>query len=491
MQRAANSKPVEIVGESAHCGRMPGQNNIVPLPSQANTVQPTQTHPTAKTTSNPRHTFKYAGRKWRLFKRSRRPDASWYVEFQRAGVRTLRSLETTSITHAETEAKSYIDAFLQHRRDQRSGLAHRDAAAATLAQVFAIVPNLPITAGQSTRNSYVWSLRWVLRLALDVTDDQIPALRADVLSKDTARRYFTAVMAKARQIASQGERATFLRTACTFFDNARALFAPLPLDALRETFGLVVPAGIDDFRNGKKLFLREKISQGSEFERPPDAVVRRTLVEWVKLGKTRGYQIPTARRHGPELSELHRRNVFIAVGLALSCGLRAGEFEQVRWNWFRTENGRPLLSSTDAQVKNRSGAIKVKPLGPFWDILNRTIDRNGWRGQSDDYCLAEREKEHVTGKPACVTRGGASDRVEWPKTLASQWLRWLGWTTQKTNHALRDLAASWVTMKFGLERARIFCRHGQSSTTASHYNRFVDADVMDNPKRLAWLRWAK
>jgi len=472
---------------------MPGDSNILPLPQSLNRVTPGPTSHAAKTTSNPHHNFKYAGRKWRLFKRSRKPDASWYIEFERDGDRTLRSLETTSTTHAEAEAKSYIDAFLQHRRDERSGLSKRTAAGSTLGEILAVVDSLPITAGPATRQSYVWSLRWVLRRALVLEDAAIPALRADVLSKDTARRYFTNIMAEARQIESQGQRATFLRTACTFFDNSRALFAPLPLDAMRETFNLKIPADIEEYRKGKKLFFREKLGQGSEFERPSDAVIRRTLVEWVKLGNTPGYEIPTARRHGPKLSELHRRNVFIAVGLALSCGCRAGEFEQVKWDWLRTENGHPLLSATDVNVKNRTGQIRVRPLDPFWKILQRTIHRNQWHsGQSGtDYVLEEREREHVTGKPACVTRGGQSDRTEWPKTLASQWLRWLGWTTQKSNHALRDLSASWVTMKFGLERARIFCRHGQSSTTASHYNRFVDADVMDDSKRLAWLRWAK
>jgi hypothetical protein len=86
--------------------------------------------------------------------------------------------------------------------------------------------------------------------------------------------------------------------------------------------------------------------------------------------------------------------------------------------------------------------------------------------------------------------GGKSDREVWPFFHVSAWLRRLGWTMQKSNHALRDCAASHVTMRFGLERAKIFCRHSTLATTEAHYSHFVSEDKMDNPHRLAWLRWA-
>jgi hypothetical protein len=45
-------------------------------------------------------------------------------------------------------------------------------------------------------------------------------------------------------------------------------------------------------------------------------------------------------------------------------------------------------------------------------------------------------------------------------------------------------------MKFGLERAKLFCRHSTLATTESHYSNFVSEDKLDNPKSLRWLRWA-
>jgi hypothetical protein len=156
--------------------------------------------------------------------------------------------------------------------------------------------------------------------------------------------------------------------------------------------------------------------------------------------------------------------IFTAVGLALACGLRLGEIEKARWAWWQTSNGRPLLADGSVNVKNHSGALAVRPLDPFWTILNRTIDRHGWRSDPAEYCLAG----------DC-----ASDREFWCQHVLSKWLRWLGWRTQKAAHALRDLSASYVTMKFGLDRARIFCRHGQVATTAVHYSTFIDEDMMD------------
>src|SRR5574337_663752 len=465
-----------------------GCDNVIPFPD-ANTPQSTPIRTKSKTTANATtHHFRYAGQRWTISRRTPEADATWYLVFERDRQRYRAGLGTSSRAHAEAEAKSHIDAFLKRRREDRSGLNPRAKPFATLTSIFAVVPTLPITASKTPRDSYVWSLRWVLKFALELAgDDQVDKLDAGVLSKQTASLYFRKVMAVANAKPSQAERNTWLRTATTFWANAAALFAPLPLNYLRETANLVLP-DLKDWRDARKIYFRERVPAGDKFNRPADAIIRRTLVEWVKLGRTAGYTIPTATKHGPILSELDRRNVFIAAGLALACGLRAGEFERARWDWFQVQNGRPILLTRDVAVKNRSGELQVRPLDPFWRVLNDTVDRNGWR--TGEFCLAEREKSRGDHDTLRYCHGGKSDRLEWPRYLVGKWLRWLGWRTQKTNHGLRDLAASYVTMKFGLHRAQLFCRHEQMTTTQFHYNQFVDVDVMDDPKRLAWLKWA-
>jgi integrase len=465
----------------------------------ANTPEPTRIDQNHKTTSNaravatlPAHHLRYAGRKWRMIKRSLDPDASWYLDFQRDKQRHLISLKTAAKVTAEAEARSYVDALLTRGRAVRSGLTSRSGKTCSLlsdiigrAELWpddlGIVTTLPISANFKSRKAYVWALRWVLRHALDLTDAEVDGLRADVFSKDTARKFWGNIMAAANAIPDQTERNRYLRNASTFWNSSKALLAPLPVDAMT-TAGLVLP-DLQDWRNGRKLFLREKVGKAATFHRPADIIIRRTFVEWMRLAGAPQYAIPGLVSHGPELSPLYRRNMFIAVGLALSCGLRAGEFAGARWEWFQNDGGRPVLDAGKVNVKNRSGRLRVRPLDPFWTILNRTVDRHGWRGAPGDYCLTTRAE--------VIRGGGESDRLWLPQMLVSKWLRWLGWETQKTNHALRDLSASYVTMKYGLGRAKIFCRHGQLATTETHYNGFVDADNMDDPKRLAWLRWAK
>jgi integrase len=452
--------------------------------------------------------LRIAGTVWVLQKRSADADAPFHLTGpMRNGQRLRQALHHSTIKDAEAEAKPLIQRWLD---GWRKPVEVVKPVCATFAQIIGrgadwpddlgVVSSLPITANADTRRSYVWSLRWCARLALGVTDEQVDALRVDVLNKDFARKFFGEVMRRANLIESQGARSTWLRTATGFWRNARCLFAPMPLDAMCETHKLVIPATIEDFRKGQKLFLADKVDSDSDFERPPDAVVRATWREWLRLGVTPGYSVPGAHRYTPEgqtgaqmpeapLSEMDRRNAFIVVGLALSCALRIDEIMRARWEWFRVENRHPLLCEYAVNVKSGRGVIRVKPLNPFWRTLNRIVDRNGWRGQPGEYCLAERAQTAEVG--TIYKHGGKSDRLVWPKVHVSRWMRRLGWTTQKSNHALRDLACSWVTMKFGLDRACIFARHGQSSTTARHYNRFVDADVMDDPKRLAWLSWAK
>jgi integrase len=451
---------------------------------------------TSRRTLPARH-FKYRGRRWRMYKRKADPEAAWWIELRRHGKRQPMSLGTYATDQAEAEAKLRIDLFMEKRETdlRRSMVQPGDRKYSTIAQVIAAVPELPITANAITRNSYVWSLRWVLRLALGLTDAEVDTQSAGVLNKATARAFFDRVAAAAAKMPTQAERNTYKRNAYTFYDNSRALFAPRPLESMRETLGLRLPE-MTAWREGKKMYA-EEVDAAAAFERPSDQIIRRTLVEWVRIGRTPGYQVTCGSgnsRRPDELAPLNetaRRNMFIAIGLALSCGLRKSEIAKVRWEWFQTRNGHPQLCEYAVDVKNRSNRIDVRPVDPFWKILNRVIDRNGWRGSPGEHCLAQRPKVKGVHRALDFSHGGKSDRVYWLFYHVGKWLRTLGWRTQKTNHALRDYTASTITMKYGLERASSWCRHGQIATTQAHYSRFVDDEARDNPRLLQWFRWAK
>jgi hypothetical protein len=203
---------------------------------------------------------------------------------------------------------------------------------------------------------------------------------------------------------------------------------------------------------------------------------------------------PGARRLAQPITDTARRNMFIAVGLSLAFGLRRGERPQVRWSWFQRLEGIPMLRCQCVDVKGGTNEINVVALDPFWTIFNRVVDARGWRGAPEDYCLIERPKVpgHFARAPGLqFSRGGKCDRTYWPAWDVSRWLRDLGWQTQKTNHALRDLSASLITMKYGLDAAARWCRHKNRATTESHYSRFVELGKMVDPKQLAWFGWAK
>ncbi len=468
-------------------------------------VQPGPTSPTPEVTAAvrqrivrgfPTRTFRYAGRRWRLFKRSNDPDASWYCVWKWKGEDFGGSLFSSSLTHAETQAKVNIDAFLAGQRTPRK----IPALTATLDELFAAVDRLDMMTDARGRKTYVWGARKCFAFALGTDAAGVGRQPLSVVNGETGAQFFTRAIAHALTLPTQAGQNKFKRQARGWFNLAKALFAA---DAVRSLPACGLPAlppeAVEAFRKSKPK--RFKVARQSEFIAPEPAVLRATLRQWVKLGRTPGYAVAggagNSKKRGERqpLHETARRNMFLAVGLMVACGLRKNEVRQIRWRHLtRDAHGVPRLIARDVKVKKGDGVIEVKPLDPFWRMFHRTIDRHGWRGAPDDFVLAQRPK--TAGRSARspglrFEHGGHSDRTYWPFYHIGKWLRSLGWNLQKTNHALRDCAASLVTMKFGLMRAKLFCRHGQLATTESHYSRFVREEMMDEPKRLAWLRWAK
>jgi hypothetical protein len=387
-------------------------SNIIPLAQPANTVQPTQTSPRPKTTSaaiHGSHHFKYAGRQWRIYKRSSATDAPWYIEFYRDKARFPRSLGTSSKAHAEMEAKSYIDAWLQERRDARSGLAPRQAAKfATVADLAAFLPRLTIKASAKTRADYLANLRRVLVPALGIERAAVDDVPLDRLDDRASARFFAWVETEATQLPTQSDRMRFRGSWLSMYNTACALFSPRAEYQFTKTFGLVFP-DLKHWRNGSKIH-GPQLPRDTGPAIPEDAIVRRTLREWAKLGNTPGYVCRNRdqRRRAPggktdfvagPLTELDRRNMFLAIGLELACGLRKSEVPRVKWGWLKRFHGVPHLSERDTEVKNATGEVHIVPLDPFWNFMLRVARRNGWDAGPDETLLQARAK--VVGSSRC------------------------------------------------------------------------------------------
>lgn len=371
----------------------------------------------------------------------------------------------------------------------------------------------PRAASSASRAHYEYCTLWVLRIALgarlcEPQPPEITGLPATILSKSTAEKFFAVIEHRAAELPDQAARARYLRSAYSMHSNAVNLVSARACEAIRRQS----PPDFRDWREGRKLFGRP-LPAAPRAPLPSDAIIRCTLSAWVDLARQGAMPSPAS-----SLSSLHRRNLFIAVGLQLACGLRAGETAQARWGWWQAENKRPLLATSEVRVKNQTGALEVVPVDPFWRVLNFWVDRHGWRGAPDAYCLATRTSETVKQGNLTFRRAtenaerGArnaeledvcsalrvphsafecvTDRTYWPARHVSEWLRALGWRTQKTNHALRDYSASLITMRFGLGCAKDWCRHSQQKTTERSYNRFVSGPRRSSPETLRWVKWA-
>ena len=457
--------------------------------------QPTTIRNASQTTPNARHRFRYAGQTWTILKRTTAPDAPYYIEFERQKTRYRASLRTSSKAHAEAEAKAHIDAWLKRSRDERAGYS-RTASKVTLGQIFAVLPTLAIRSSAKGRQAYAWATRWVILRALKLkTESEVDNLPATILNAQTARAYFVAILDEANHLPTQAAQNKLKRTALKIFDFSKCLVSPLAVESMTTDHKLTLPnfdAWRKASRTGSELL---NPASAAEFQAPDDATLRRTFRAWLALGRTPGYVLPypgnKGRRYeGKPLPEWLRRNMFIAAGLMVSAGLRKSEVPKARWNWWKTFNGVPHLSERDVDTKGGTNEIHVVPVDPFWTLFNRIVDRNGWRGEPEDHCLTARQQTDADHPNLRFKRGGNSDRLTTPFYHIGRWLRSLGWKMQKSNHALRDYTASMVTMRFGLDAAKDFCRHSQISTTEGHYNRFRSLAKQVKPETIAWFNWA-
>jgi len=380
----------------------------------------------------------------------------------------------------------WADAIVIAKREidtWRAGIFQPVKAAApvcsTFGDLFAAVGRLDMVADAKSRACYVWGARRFIAFALDRPD--VPTLSLGVVNGETGAQFWTRALAHVGTLASQAEQQKFKRQVRGWFTNSKALFAA---DAVKSfaACGIIGPdaAAIAAFRASKPG--RFKVARAG-FVAPDNTVLRATFRAWLRLGRTPAV-LP--------LNETARGNMFLAIGLMFAAGLRKNEVRQLRWRHLTHDaDGVPRIVADGIQVKKGSGRLEVKPLDPFWSLLIRGLERNGWRGAPDDFVLAERVQTPGVHGGLVFSHGGPSDRNYWPFYHVGKWLRSLGWQLQKSNHALRDCAASYVTMKFGLDRAKLFCRHENRATTEANYSRFVREDLMDNPRALAWLRWAK
>lgn len=420
-----------------------------PAPRPTPDLHQTRTKPDAGPAFE-RDYFTYRGKDWRIYKRGTGPKAKWYLHFEHRGKRYQHSCGEVAKKAAIETAKIKIDAVMDGHKDALKASMHRSGETRNYSSIGELVgtfEKMVLDIGENTRNTYVNCFRLVLSKALGVKVAEVNNESAAVLSKETGRRYFEAVLVESQKQKAQKEQTRVKRSGNSIFNQAKSMLRPKVL-AGYERAGLVLP-DVDGFLS---MFKAERFEGVTErYDPPSDRAIRQTLHGWLKLTD---------------------RNQFLSVGLALACGLRKGEIQQVTWGMFTRSMGSPVLDGR-GHVKNQSGAFCVTPIDPYWQLLMARIEREKWRGKDDELLL----------------QGTVTELTDTIFRDIGTWMRDLGWTTQKTNHALRAYSGSMVAMKYGIYRASAWLRHSSVKVTQGHYMHFLDGRVF-KPEKIR-IRWAR
>lgn len=380
--------------------------------------------------------FQYLGREWRLYKRGDGKNASWYFQIERHGKRYPTSLKTSAVKAAIESAKLLIDGAQQNKLEKiRAILGGREEQMTrdycTVDKYLKVYENTP-TGGAvaKTRHQFVGCFKRMLAKCPN------PPTRMDQLGpmfKDARAQANKAIEAAPDNAAKMRIMRSFnseVGNVASVFSEKAAYFLKDQLE-LPDFTSLRVDIKFLKFKDTKKTV--------SQYQPPTPEVQAKTIASWLELP----------------------RNEFLAVGMALACGLRKGEMKGQRafvagdyvwtsavdWSWFKYVNG-VLWCSGRGSFKGHKEEIHIQVLNPFWDMI---------------VARCEKEKWERTGLVIAGNRSRFDKRI-------SKWMRDLGWETRLHLHALRAWAGSLVFMKYGVDAACEFCRHEDKETTIDHYS---------------------
>lgn len=267
-------------------------------------------------------------------------------------------------------------------------------------------------------------LRNLVAETLGISHAQAAEQPLEVLTPSFARRWKDAWLARYLRSphgAEEERRRTALRSGSSVWRQACSVFNRWMLAAYRDR-NLVIPACVQEF-------MREPLwpSVRDEYRPADDATVSRTFEA------ARAFEAV-----GPQ------RDMAVAFWLAVGAGLRRGDIARIRWDEIVQREGRWWIAS-DAQGKDGE-RIDV----PLLDEAAQAL-----------LPLREPGRQVLRHNYVTVAR--------W----ISSWMQSLGWCSTKRLHELRAWSICRVGMAHGLDAARMFARHKDSSVTLRKYGRYL------------------
>jgi integrase len=397
------------------------------------------------------HEFKFRGLPRKIFQRGS-PHASWEIRISLNGKQIPKSLGTSARDSAVEIAKRILQAGLEGRVSAAldslrppSEQTKSTVAAVTVGQVVTIFQGAPGQAKPATRYGYICALKRVIEVSLGTMpvwkDRDLSELNEDLvirygeIKEKTALGKGMAALSRARNGGISTLR------------QARMIFTRELLHYYSRRAGLVLPS-MDGFRNtpgfGK--------GRNKDYQPPPDWLIAKTFAE-----------LESSREDQPDR--------YLVCWLALGFGLRKSEISAVRADWFvpvagrielelRAVSGRMGYGESEA-TKNGQLIPRIPVANDAWTRLGPLID--------------------AMAPGAYVIGGTMTWRLDGVFREVNEWLRNLGWKTQKGIHELRAYAGCQVISRDGMLQGSLWLRHGDMATTQRYYGRYVTMRVTDAP----------
>lgn len=385
----------------------------------------------------------YLGREYKLSKREQSPAAPWYVRIERKGKAYLRSTDTADAELAQNKAKTLLGAILNGDKTLLESTKLRDPLKyATVAQVCDTYERLATVVRP---RGPVNTLRFILRTVFGekVVVDEITT---DRLTGKVVRDYQANAVAavRTRDLDTPEYRAALRRaqySANSTWNQARSVFVPGMMAKYRDA-GLVFPANFEaEFVRAPKI----KGVKRPMYSQPQDELIQRTLRAHQKVMDA------AVRLQFAGAGDMKAQRA-VMVALELGAGLRNGEVLAAHGSWFGEVNGHFCITLPAEATKD--GKPSHERLPPEFEKFVRTY----------------LEVRKVGPKDRLVPSGERVTRA------VSRWMRLLGWTGSKTNHALRKFFGYRVAVQHGIGVAQRKLRHKQIATTQNFYTGILSGD---------------
>lgn len=276
-------------------------------------------------------------------------------------------------------------------------------------------------------------------------------LRLGDLTAATVFRWKQATSARAEAADTAAQTASSYRSANSTLRKVKSLFTHELAEAFRFTHQLTLPANLAEFRAAPGFADVAK----HDYRIPSDTLLAATFAA---LSDARS---PISHLQTP-------------IWLAIGFGLRKSEAAAVRGNWIVMLNGVPHLELRAVAdpvhhlaeldvTKNGTACPRIRVTNGAWEHLVPVFAAAG---------------------SGYVLPGSPTYRCEGIFREIADWMRSLGWNTQKAFHEWRAYAGCQVAMRDGLLTASQWLRHSSITVTEAAYGRYIRTSATDAPLTL-------